>query len=143
MRDVLVGVPLLAGLGPEALALLAEHARESMVVAGHRVLGEGEPGRHVFVVAHGSVRIFKTGRKGPCELARLREGGHFGELSLLDREERSASVEAVTDTRLVLIPFVAFEILMNRFPLDYARFMENLARHMAGRLRVVDDRLLI
>ncbi len=142
MRDLLIGVPLFVGLGPEALALLEAHARESTVAAGHRVVGEGEPGRHVFIVARGNVRVFKSGRNGSCELARLREGGHFGELSLLDREERSASVEAVTETRLVLVPFIAFEILMNRHPLEYARVMENLARHMAGRLRVVDERLL-
>ncbi|MBL9134834.1 MAG: cyclic nucleotide-binding domain-containing protein [Verrucomicrobiales bacterium] len=142
MRDLLVGVSLFSGLGSEALAILTEHARESRVPAGHLVIREGEPGRHLFILAGGAVRVFKTGHRGLCELARLREGGHFGELSLLDREERSASVEAVVDARLVLLPFIAFELVLNRYPLDYARIMENLARQLAERLRSVDDRLL-
>lgn len=142
MRERLIGFSLFSGLGSEALALLAEQARTSDVPAGHLVLREGDLGRHLFIVARGAVRIFKSGQRGSCELAQVQEGGHFGEFSLLDREERSANVEAVTNTSLVLIPFVAFEMLLNRYPLDYARVMENLARHMAGRLRLMDDRWL-
>ena len=140
MRDALRSLPLLAGLSTLALELLDQHVRESTVPAGHFVVREGEPGRHLFLIDRGSVRIFKRSHGAERDLARLGEGGFFGEMGVIDREGRSANVVAVAETRLLILSFVAFEILADQLPLDYARFLENLARELIRRLRELDER---
>jgi CRP/FNR family transcriptional regulator/CRP/FNR family cyclic AMP-dependent transcriptional regulator len=140
MRDALRGLPLLTGIGGPALELISTLARESKVAPGTVVVREGEPGRHLFLIQRGSVRIWIAGRDGAQELARLGEGAHFGEITILDQNVRSATAEALTEAELVIVPHVAFEILADRHPADHARVMENLARELARRLRVLDER---
>lgn len=140
MRETLSSLPLFAGLSTQSLQLLAQHLELSTVPTGHVIVREGEPGRHLFLVDHGSVRIWKAGPTGARTLVTLQEGAFFGEMGLLDRESRSANVEAAAETRLVILPYVAFEILADLLPLDYARWLENLARTLVQRLRQLDDR---
>jgi CRP/FNR family cyclic AMP-dependent transcriptional regulator len=142
MRHSLQSLPLFSGLGTSALQLLDQHARDNTVPADHLVLREGDPGKHVFLVDRGTVRIWKTGSSGVRELARLGEGSVFGEMGLLQREGRSANAQTLGETRLVILPYVAFEILSDRHPLDYARLLENLARTLVERLRALDDRFM-
>jgi CRP-like cAMP-binding protein len=140
MREIIRGLPLFAGLSTAGLQLLEQHARDSVIPAGHLVVREGDPGKHLFFVEHGTVRIYKEGRGKERELTRLSDGGVFGEMGILDRDGRSASVQAVTETKLVVMGYVAFEVLADHQPLDYARVLENLARELVVRLRQLDDR---
>ncbi|MGE3313062.1 MAG: Crp/Fnr family transcriptional regulator [Limisphaerales bacterium] len=133
-------LPLVAGLSTAGVQLLGQHVRESVIPAGHMVVREGDPGRHLFFIDRGLVRIFKEGRGKERELARLGEGGFFGEMGILIRDGRSASVQAMAETKLLVMGYVAFEILADHQPLDYARLLENLARELVKRLRELDDR---
>lgn len=140
MRESLPGQPLFTGLSSASLRLLDQYARDSVVPAGHFIVREGDPGKHVFLIDRGVVRIGKSTATGDRELARLGEGACFGEMGLLDRDGRSANAQAVEETTLVILSYVTFEILADNFPLDYARFLENLARTLVARLRRLDDR---
>ena len=140
MRESLQGLPLFAGLSTNAIRLLDEHTHTSTVPAGHFVVREGDPGHHLFFVDRGAVRIWKSGPTGNRELVRLGEGAFFGEMGFLDRDRRSANAEAMTETRLLILGYVALEVLSDRQPLDYARLLENLARTLVERLRALDDR---
>lgn len=143
MSLVWLGHPLLAGLSPDALRGLDRHARESVLSPGQSVLREGESGQRLFLVAAGRVRVFKRRGDLETELARIGPGGFFGELSLLDPEDRSADVATLEETRLVLLPKVAWELLADRYLPDYARFLENLSRELAVRLRQAGDRIAV
>jgi CRP-like cAMP-binding protein len=140
MREIIRGLPLFAGLSTAGIQLLEQHARDSVIPAGHLVVREGDPGKHLFFVEHGTVRIYKEGRGKERELTRLSAGAVFGEMGILDRDGRSASVQAVTETKLVVMGYLAFEVLADHQPLDYARVLENLARELVVRLRQLDDR---
>ncbi len=140
MRELIRGLPLFAGISTAGIQLLCQHARESVIPPGHFVVREGDPGKHVFFVQHGTVRIFKEGRGKERELAKMTDGGFFGEMGILDRDGRSASVQAVTETTLAVMGYIAFEVLSDHQPLDYARLLENLARELVRRLRQLDDR---
>jgi serine/threonine protein phosphatase PrpC/CRP-like cAMP-binding protein len=63
------------------------------------VFREGEVGDELFVVLSGSVRV----HKGGTTILYLRQGEHFGEMALIDREPRSADVTAVEDTRVLVM----------------------------------------
>jgi serine/threonine protein phosphatase PrpC/CRP-like cAMP-binding protein len=63
------------------------------------VFREGEVGDELFVVLSGTVRV----HKGDATILYLRQGEHFGEMALIDREPRSADVTAVEDTRVLMM----------------------------------------
>ncbi|MGK0360061.1 MAG: serine/threonine protein phosphatase PrpC [Bradymonadia bacterium] len=67
--------------------------------AEDRIFAEGEPGGEMFVVLSGLVKILK----GDVELAQLGKGGHFGEMAIMDKGERSASALAAAPTSLIVV----------------------------------------
>lgn len=71
--------------------------------AGSQVIGEDEISRKMFIIKTGRARVYKTYLGQKVSLAVLGAGEIFGELSFLDAEPRSASVEALTDLVLVAI----------------------------------------
>ncbi len=68
-------------------------------VADEPVFSEGEVGEELFVVLSGQVRVHKAG----TTILFLGPGEHFGEMALIDRGPRSASVMAVEDTRVLVM----------------------------------------
>ncbi len=66
---------------------------------GDPVFDEGSLGESFYVVIEGRVGI----RKGSVELARLGPGGHFGEMAIMDKGPRSASVAALMPSRLIRV----------------------------------------
>jgi len=99
-------VEILAGLTDEQRASLAQAARPLLFAAGETIVAEGAAGASMFVLLHGeaSVRLAQT----EGEVARLREGAVFGEMSLLTGDARSATVVAVNDCELLEIGADAF-----------------------------------
>ena len=69
------------------------------ILADEPVFKEGESGEELYVVLSGSVRV----HKGENTMLFLGPGEHFGEMALIDRGPRSASVTAVEATRVLVI----------------------------------------
>jgi small-conductance mechanosensitive channel/CRP-like cAMP-binding protein len=99
-------VEILAGLTIEQRSRLADAARPLLFASGETIVAEGEPGASMFVLVRGeaSVRLART----EGEVARLRDGAVFGEMSLLTGDARSATVAAETDCELLEIGADAF-----------------------------------
>jgi CRP-like cAMP-binding protein len=68
-------------------------------VVDERIFGEGEAGDELFVVLTGKVRV----HHGEQLLVALGPGEHFGEMALVDRQPRSASVTALEETHLLVM----------------------------------------
>lgn len=68
-------------------------------VADECIFREGDLGDELFVVLSGKVRV----HHGETSLVELGPGEHFGEMALVDREPRSASVTATEDTHLLVM----------------------------------------
>jgi len=100
---------------------------------------QGDLGTKLFVIVRGEVRILLQGRHGDVEVARMKEGDFFGEMCVLERLPRSASVAAVTETHLVLLSYAAFDILFEQMPLEHHRVLSNIARSLSARLRELGD----
>ncbi len=68
---------------------------------GEFVCREGDPGEIMYIIQSGAVEV--SHRKGGQEiaLAILEQGDFFGEMALLDREPRSATVKTISRTRLL------------------------------------------
>ena len=63
------------------------------------IFAEGVEGDQMFIILEGRISI----RKGGKEVVTLGQGGHFGEMALMDRNVRSASAIAVEDTRVIVV----------------------------------------
>jgi hypothetical protein len=101
-------VQMFAETSEERLAEIAEILEDVEVPRGKRVFDKGDKGDCMYIVIAGSVRVFD----GQKTLGVLGAKEIFGELALLDPEPRSASVEAVEDTRLFRLYGDTFSQLM-------------------------------
>jgi CRP-like cAMP-binding protein len=106
-------VPLFAGLSGRQLKKLASAFRERRFKAGATVMREGSmSGMGFFVVAEGEARVSVAG----AEVATLTAGQHFGELALISKTERTATVTARTDIRCLEIAFADFRSFAHANP---------------------------
>jgi len=98
-------VPLFAGLESGAIADLAAMAVPRFYADGEVVFREGDTGDTCFVIRDGAVRVTRARAFDgqAITLAELRFGEPFGELAMFGGETRSATVEALEDTRAVAL----------------------------------------
>jgi CRP-like cAMP-binding protein len=102
IADDLERVPLFSELSDRQLRKLSQLFRDRPVPAGTTLVREGKmSGISFFVVAEGLAVVTVAG----TEVARIGPGDFFGELALIARRERAATVTAETPMRCVEIPF--------------------------------------
>jgi small-conductance mechanosensitive channel/CRP-like cAMP-binding protein len=120
-------VEILAALSAVQREQLAAMSRLLLHGAGETIAREGEPGASMFVMRRGEAVVTVAGAEG--EVARLRNGAFFGEMSLLTGDRRSATVTAVTDCELLEIGVDAFR----RVVLSDAASVERVAAAVGNR----------
>lgn len=128
----LAEVPLFSALSQRDLARIARLGEEVEVEAGTRLVDEGATGDQFFVILRGKAKVTRRGRR----VASLARGESFGELSLLDRGPRTATVTAETRMELLVLGQREFSGLLD----DAPGFSRKLLSGMARRLREADNR---
>src|SRR5512143_415857 len=98
---------------------------------------EGDPGREMFIIQKGKVQVRKRVGAGEKILAELGQGEFFGEMALLMGMNRSATVEVIEESKILVINPETFESLL-KSNLDIAIKM---LKKMASRLRTTDEYL--
>ncbi len=126
LQQLIRAVPLFAGLFPSEVDRIALVMKPRDVAAGEVICAEGEPGREFFVLARGHAGIQRQGET----VAELHVGDHFGELALLDRGPRSATVTALDDCRLYVLGDAAFAAVLNEVPALAQKLLAALARRL-------------
>ena len=111
----------LAALTDEQRAELARASRALLYPAGEAIVSEGDAGDSMFVLARGEASVTLSQTDG--DVATLREGALFGEMSLLTGDARSATVTALTDCELIEVSADAFR----RVVLSDAAIVERVA----------------
>jgi len=94
---VLSRVPFLAGLTGPSLMAIASHLVAEQAAAGTAVVTIGEPGDRFYLVRSGELQALDG---DGAVLSTIKPGEGFGELALLDRRPRGATVRAVEDSEL-------------------------------------------
>lgn len=128
--DHLAEVPLFAAASRRDLQKVARASDEVAVKAGRVLVDQGRPGHEFFLILEGTATVRRNNRK----VADLGPGQYFGELSLLDRGTRTATVVAETDMKLLVLGQREFLGVLD----DVPGLANKLLRIMANRLREAD-----
>jgi CRP-like cAMP-binding protein len=136
--DFLLTVPLFKSLGTAEVANFATLAREKSYPRGSVILFEDDPGDSLFVVREGRVKVVLVAEDGrEVILGILGIGEHFGELSLIDDQPRSAHVVAMEDSTLLVLRREDFRRRVEQNPaVAWALLME-----LSRRLRRADEKI--
>ncbi len=129
-KAVLRRIELFAQLDADDLERLARRSETRLYAPGERIVVQGQPGDELFIVVDGDVRVLAGGD----EVARLREGDFFGEMSLLTGEERTATVEACGPCRLVVVGHRALKQALEHQP----ELAERLSAAQVDRQRALE-----
>lgn len=135
---ILSGMPLFSGLTPAQLARLAEQMHQKTFPGATTVVLAEQPGEVVFVILSGTVKVQVDQADGTeVILAVLGAGQSIGEMSAMDNLGRSANVVTIEETNLVWMSRAVFAECLETMP----GFSYNLARILAGRLRVANAQI--
>ena len=100
------------------------------------IVEEGLAGDYMYVIREGRVKVTKLSEDGREKILEfLDTGSFFGEMSLLDRAPRSASVKTLKPVRLLALSRTDFLNLLRKSPDLALAVIQELSR----RLRTVDD----
>jgi CRP-like cAMP-binding protein len=131
-RDLVRGVPLFAELSDADADRLAQDFIERHFAAGDVMAAEGESGLNFFVVETGEATVSVGGQ----QVATIGPGNAFGEVALVDKSARSATVTAVTDVLCHALPVWSFRSFAQTHP----DVMWHLLELLAERLREAQSR---
>ena len=142
LKAFLVSTPFFGGLSDASLDLLVSMLAERRFDVGQTVVTEGESGRSMFIVHSGALAVSKLGDSGGLiRVAGLESGDFFGEMTLIEMQNRSATVVAERPT--VLYELTARN-LYTYYKADihaYVIVMQNINRELCRRLRRSDNRI--
>lgn len=121
-------MPLFEHCSKKDLRAIAQIADQVDFRAGKVLIEEGDRGREFFVIVDGQVDVRRKGRK----VATLGPGDFIGEMALLSKAPRTATVTAVTAIDVMVIGDRAFLDLLNRMPDLWLKVARALAERAAA-----------
>jgi signal transduction histidine kinase len=104
--------PLFQGLSDEELRKLMDMAEPVSLRAGDMLIKQGEPGDAAYVVMRGEFEVQKQTGQSVIRIDVRNPGDVVGEMALLSRAPRNATLIAKTDGEVLRIPQEAFETLL-------------------------------
>ena len=130
--EIIRKIPLFSQLSKKGLEDVAHIADELDLPAGKVMAKEGDRGREFFVLLEGEAEVTKGDRR----INIMRNGDFFGEVALVTKMPRTASVKATTDVRVLVITERDFGALLKRSPEVGRCVAEALAERIAPELPV-------
>lgn len=125
------------GLKPAEIGELMARAEKCTFEPGMAIVKEGNTGMHMYIIIEGDARVSKKGRDGEVELALLSAPDSFGEMALIDKDSRSATVTADSFCIMVRLDDRAIEAT----PEIGLKVFRNIAGVLSERLRGADELL--
>lgn len=121
--ELLRNVGLFSALDEKDLQSLASEFSERRFTAGDKVALEGEGGLMFFVVEDGDLSVEVHGQA----VSTIGAGGSFGEIALIDRRPRTATVTAVSDVKAYGLPVFVFRPFVEARPQVAWKLLEAMA----------------
>jgi CRP-like cAMP-binding protein len=141
LKAFLLATPFFGGLSDASIDLLTSMLEERSVETGATVFAEGEPGRSMFVVHAGKLVVSKRLESGRVlRMNDLEPGDFFGEMTLIEMQNRSATVVAESPTLLYELTAQKLYKYYKTDVYGYVLVMQNINRELCRRLRRADAR---
>jgi CRP/FNR family transcriptional regulator, cyclic AMP receptor protein len=121
--EAIANVPLFAGCSRRELQRIASLADGVDLPKGHLLTRQGDVGREFFVLLEGSADVVRNGRR----VATLGPGDFFGELALITRRPRNASITARTPVSVLALVDRDFRQLLDEWPPIQGKILAALA----------------
>ncbi len=132
--DHLSSINLFSSCSKRELQKIAKASNEISIEEGQQLVDQGELGREAFVILEGRAAVKRNGRK----FATLGPGDTVGELSLLDKGPRTASVVAETPMRALVLTSREFTGLLDEIP----GLSHKVMAALATKIRELDSKMV-
>ena len=120
-RHRLMALPLLQGLSASEVDWLAERLLVTRYLPGDTIMRQGERGDRFHIIVDGKVDVHRQAAGTTTRLATLGPGEVFGEMALLNKAPRSATVRALTAVETYTLSEVDFGELLRHRPVRPSR----------------------
>jgi CRP/FNR family transcriptional regulator, cyclic AMP receptor protein len=120
-------IPIFEDVPDEDLRVVTTFATSDEVAEGTQIVKEGDYANHFMAIEEGTAEVSRDGQK----VGELGAGDIFGEIGLLEKERRSATVTATSRVRLIKIERWELQRLKKVLPAVYAK-IEQLAQERRG-----------
>lgn len=132
-EDLISLVPFFSGFSDEIIKAFATKATSVKYLPGDVIIGEGEQGDSLYIVASGRVRVSQTAANNEQVLADLVVGDFFGEMALLGDHVRRATVTARHACTLLRLTAHDVTEMSRHFP-EIGAYLNQLKQHREGSL---------
>jgi CRP/FNR family transcriptional regulator, cyclic AMP receptor protein len=140
LKSFLVATPFFGGLLDSSLDVVIGMLVERHYEQGVAVVNEKDEGRAMYVVYSGDLVVCKTGASGRVvRISRLGPGDFFGEMTLIEMQNRSASVVAETPAVIYELSAASLHELYEADVHAFAMVLQNMNRELCRRLRKADQ----
>ena len=137
VEDLLKRIPFFKGMSPEQLSEIARQGSSEEMVADQVIFREGDLGDRLYLLLEGKIAVRREKNGETVTLAELGAGEVFGELALIDAEERSATVVALEKGRLFTLKRKPFHQLLSKSPRMVAMLLVGLSAKIRKNARKV------
>ena len=132
--DLLASLPILELAPRPSIEQLAQAATIEEVDAGRVVVAQGDPADDLYAVFSGHLEVEIARPDGQREVVgAVGPGGFFGEIGLIHGVPRTATVAAITSSRLARVPGTAFLDSLSSSPTAWARALEAATTRLGSR----------
>jgi CRP-like cAMP-binding protein len=139
--ELLQYMPVFGGIRADILQFMLGLCPVVSVPTNDFFFRELDEGDSMFVLEAGKAAVLKSWRGQDYFLRTLKEGDCFGEMAVMDRLPRSASIRAVEDCTAIRISAANLHQVYERDPKQFALIQMNMGREVSRRLRESDNRL--
>jgi len=146
-RERIAEAKLFAGLTAAQLERLLAISSEVTYLPSEVIIAAAEPGAHIYFIMHGRVVVELEASRlqqvtpDNLELAILRDGDVFGEISFLEKKPRTARITAIDEVKVLRIPNLELDKIFEEDGRLGYLVMRNLATILSQRLLSIGFRL--
>jgi CRP-like cAMP-binding protein/rhodanese-related sulfurtransferase len=128
-KELLARSTIFRDLPKGALDAISQAVRPLVVQKHTTIFREGDPGDSLYIISSGRVRIYRKGENQmEIDLSFPGPGEAFGEMALLTGEPRSADVEVLEETHLLVLSKEDFDGILRDFPDTSKVFFKEMRR---------------
>jgi CRP/FNR family cyclic AMP-dependent transcriptional regulator len=131
VENLFRNIPLFSGLQEEDLKTISSHAITRSYAKNTIIINEGDLTDSMYVILSGRVKVFLSNEEGKeIVINTMGEGEYFGELAMLDKAPRSASVMTMEPCRLSMISKSHFDACLAQNPAIALKLIETLTQRI-------------